>query len=125
MLEANKEIYVLRENIIGLVMDVKVHEFVNKDTWHLHLALHVNDTLVGVSSANLGSSRYDYETVVAALQSLKNDYYNAIGSPMRYSEGKLVYLPADQGQGTHRPELTGIKYENNVHASDPTVALSH
>jgi len=106
-------------------MDVKVHEFVNKDTWHLHLALHVNDTLVGVSSANLGSSRYDYETVVAALQSLKNDYYNAIGSPMRYSEGKLVYLPADQGQGTHRPELTGIKYENNVHASDPTVALSH
>lgn len=111
--------------MIGLVMDVKVHEFVNKDTWHLHLALHVNDTLVGVSSANLGSSKSDYETVVAALQSLKNDYYSAIGSPMRYSEGKLVYLPADQGQEACRSDSMDIKNRSDVHIADPTVALSH
>lgn|GEM_PF-5546986 len=85
----------MREGNSSLVMDVMVHEFVNKDTWSLHLALQVNDTLVGTASAKTGSSSSDYETVVAAMQSLKNDYYAAIGSPMRYFEGKLVYLPAD------------------------------
>ena len=111
--------------MIDLVMDIKIHEFVNKDTWHLHLALHVNDTLVGVSSANLGSSKSDYETVVAAMQSLKNDYFNAIGSPMRYSEGKLVYLPADQGQEKCKPMITDTKTKNSVHVTNPTVAISH
>ncbi|WP_406657191.1 hypothetical protein V7O62_01185 [Methanolobus sp. ZRKC2] len=115
----------MRENMFDLVMDIKVHEFVNKDTWHLHLALHVNDTLVGISSANLGSSKYDYETVIAALQSLKNDYFIAIGSPMRYSEGKLVYLPADQGQEKQKPEITDMKNKNRVHVMNSTVALSH
>ncbi|WP_135389518.1 hypothetical protein [Methanolobus halotolerans] len=106
-------------------MDIKVHEFLNKDTWNLHFALHVNDMLVGVSSASPGSSRYDYETVVAALQSLKNDYYLAIGSPMRYSEGKLVYLLADQGKGRCKNDIMDIESENYAHVINPTVALSH
>jgi hypothetical protein len=92
-----KEIVSLRENESNIVMDIKIHEFVNKDTWHLHLALHANNVLLGVASANLGNSKYDNETVVAAIQSLKNEYYKAIGSPMRFQCGKLTFLPADPG----------------------------
>ncbi len=92
-----KEIVILRENESNLVMDIKVHEFVDKDTWHLHLALHANNILLGVAFANIGNSRYDNETVVAAIQSLKNEYYKAIGSPMRYMNGSLRFLPADPG----------------------------
>jgi hypothetical protein len=98
----------LREDNNSLVMDVMVHEFVNKDTWSLHLALQVNDTLVGTASAKTGSSSSDYETVVAAMQSLKNDYYAAIGSPMRYSEGKLVYLPADPKPAPERAYIAPL-----------------
>nr|WP_319508052.1 hypothetical protein [uncultured Methanolobus sp.] len=87
----------MRENESNMVMDIKIHEFVNKDTWHLHLALHANNVLLGVASANLGNSKYDNETVVAAIQSLKNEYYKAIGSPMRYQCGRLIFLPADPG----------------------------
>lgn len=92
-----KEIVTLRENESNLVMDIKIHEFVDKDTWHLHLALHANNLLLGVAFANLGNSKYDNETVVAAIQSLKNEYYKAIGSPMRYKDGSLTFLPADPG----------------------------
>ena len=92
-----KEIIILRENESNIVMDIKIHQFVNKDTWHLHLALHANNMLLGVAFANLGNSKYDNETVIAAIQSLKNEYYNAIGSPMRYQNGKLIFLPADPG----------------------------
>jgi hypothetical protein len=87
----------LRENESNLVMDIKIHEFVDKDTWQLHLALHANNLLLGVAFANLGNSKYDNETVVAAIQSLKNEYYKAIGSPMRYKDGSLTFLPADPG----------------------------
>lgn len=87
----------MRENESNMVMDIKIHEFVNKDTWHLHLALHANNVLLGVAFANLGNSKYDNETVVAAIQSLKNEYYKAIGSPMRYQYGRLTFLPADPG----------------------------
>ncbi len=92
-----KEIIILRENESNIVMDIKIHQFVNKDTWQLHLALHANNVLLGVAFANLGNSKYDNETVIAAIQSLKNEYYNAIGSPMRYQNGKLIFLPADPG----------------------------
>jgi hypothetical protein len=92
-----------------MVMDIKVHEFVNKDTWNLHLALHANNVLLGVAFANLGSSKYDNETVVAAIQSLKNEYYKAIGSPMRYQDGRLTFLPADPGiiarESQNKPEI--------------------
>ncbi|MDY0387279.1 MAG: hypothetical protein RBT65_09150 [Methanolobus sp.] len=87
----------MRENESNIVMDIKIHQFVNKDTWHLHLALHANNVLLGVAFANLGNSEYDNETVIAAIQSLKNEYYKAIGSPMRYQNGKLIFLPADPG----------------------------
>lgn len=87
----------MRENEGNIVMDIKIHQFVNKDTWHLHLALHANNVLLGVAFANLGNSKYDNETVIAAIQSLKNEYYKAIGSPMRYQNGKLIFLPADPG----------------------------
>lgn len=120
-----KEIVTMREDESNLVMNIKVHEFVNKDTWQLHLALHANDVLIGVAFANPGNTKYDNETVVAAMQCLKNDYYEAIGSPMRYHEGKLIFLPADQGliaKWSHTtPEM------KMQHASSPgrTVALSH
>lgn len=76
---------------------IKIHEFVDHDTWSLHLALHVNGVLVGTASAKMGNSKYDQETVVAALHCLKNDYFRAIGSPMRYENGKLIFLKPDNG----------------------------
>lgn len=109
----------------SLLMDIMVHEFLNKDTWELHLTLHVNDILVGISSAKAGISSRDYETVVAAMQSLKNDYYVAIGSPMRYSEGKLVYLPADEGLASKRTNTAPLISANRVQTSDQMMALSH
>ena len=76
---------------------IAIHEFVDHDTWSLHLALHVNGVLVGTASAKPGNSKYDQETVVAALHCLKNDYFRAIGSPMRYENGKLIFLKPDNG----------------------------
>jgi hypothetical protein len=103
-------------------MDIMVHEFLNKDTWELHLTLHVNDTLIGISSAKAGRSSRDYETVVAAMQSLKNDYYVAIGSPMRYLEGKLVYLPADKGLASKQTNIESLIYANRVQTADQMMA---
>ncbi|WP_094226631.1 hypothetical protein [Methanolobus psychrotolerans] len=106
----------MRETESNMVMDIKVHEFVDKDTWHLHLALHANNVLLGVAFANLGNSKYDYETVIAAIQSLKNEYYKAIGSPMRYQEGRIIFLPADPGlvakesQKVHGTEMAHVPY---------------
>ncbi|WP_342305468.1 hypothetical protein [Methanolobus sp. ZRKC5] len=115
----------MRENESNMVMDIKIHEFVNKDTWHLHLALHANNVLLGVAFANLGNSKYDNETVIAAIQSLKNEYYKAIGSPMRYKDGKLTFLPADPGliiKESHKhPEMEFAHVSN----TDRSVALSH
>ena len=106
----------------SLLMDIMVHEFLNKDTWELHLTLHVNDTLIGISSAKAGRSSRDYETVVAAMQSLKNDYYVAIGSPMRYLEGKLVYLPADKGLASKQTNIESLIYANRVQTADQMMA---
>ena len=119
-----KEI-VLKDTDSSLVMNIMVHEFLNKDTWELHLTLQVNNTLVGIASAKTGRSSRDYETVVAAMQSLKNDYYVAIGSPMRYSEGKLVYLPADEGLASKRTNTAPLISANRVQTSDQMMALSH
>ncbi|MEZ5333840.1 MAG: hypothetical protein R2741_00635 [Methanolobus sp.] len=115
----------MRENESNLIMDIKVHEFVNKDTWHLHLALHVNDVLLGVASANLGNSKYDKETVVAAMQSLKNEYYKAIGSPMRYEKGKLIFLPADQGIISRKSQTKAEMETGYTSGTTSAVALSH
>ncbi|SFM20531.1 hypothetical protein SAMN04488696_0340 [Methanolobus profundi] len=120
-----KEIVTLREDESNLVMDIKVHEFVNKDTWQLHLALHANGVLIGVAFANPGNTKYDNETVVAAMQSLKNDYYEAIGSPMRYQEGKLTFLPADQGLIAKRSHMTPEMEMEHASHTGKTVALSH
>ena len=76
---------------------ITIHEFVDRDTWSLHLALHVNGVLVGTASAKPGNSKYDQETVVAAMHCLTNDYFRAIGSPMRYENGKLIFLKPDNG----------------------------
>jgi hypothetical protein len=59
--------------------------------------LHANDILIGTASAKLGNSKYDQETVVAAMQYLKNEYFKAIGSPMRYENGKLIFLAPHKG----------------------------
>ncbi|WP_292466187.1 hypothetical protein [Methanolobus sp.] len=115
----------MRENESNMVMDIKVHEFVNKDTWHLHLALHVNDVLLGVAAANLGSTECDNETVVAAMQSLKNEYYDAIGSPMRYKDGKLIFLPADQGLLAKKSQKTSVLGIQHVSNAEKRVAISH
>ncbi len=117
------EIVILRENEINLVMDIKIHEFVNRDTWNLHLALHANNLLLGVAFANLGSSKHDKETVVAAIQSLKNEYYKAIGSPMRYQNGSLTFLPADPGMSAK--ELHNRTYVKNryLNFEEQVVAL--
>lgn len=53
--------------------------------------------LIGTASAKLGNSKYDQETVVAAMQYLKNEYFEAIGSPMRYENGKLIFLAPHKG----------------------------
>ncbi|WP_370572190.1 hypothetical protein [Methanomethylovorans sp.] len=81
---------------------ITIHEFVDHDTWSLHLALHANGILVGTASAKLGNSKYDQETVVAAMQCLKNDYFKAIGSPMRYENGKLLFLAPDNGMSIEK-----------------------
>ena len=99
----------MREFESNMVMDVKIHEFINKDVWNLHMAIHINDVLVGTASAKLGCSASDSETVVAALKSLKNDYYKAIGSPMRYKDGKLVFLPADPGMEARKKKDVKIE----------------
>lgn len=76
---------------------VTLHQFVDHDTWSLYLTLHANDILIGTASAKLGNSKYDQETVVAAMQYLKNEYFKAIGSPMRYENGKLIFLAPHKG----------------------------
>ncbi len=76
---------------------ITLHQFVDHDTWSLYLTLHANDFLIGTASAKLGTSKCDQETVVAAMQYLKNEYFKAIGSPMRYENGKLAFLAPDNG----------------------------
>ncbi|MDK2940116.1 MAG: hypothetical protein PWQ51_2281 [Methanolobus sp.] len=120
-----KEIVTLRENESNLVMDIKIHEFVDKDTWQLHLALHANNLLLGVAFANLGNSKYDNETVVAAIQSLKNEYYKAIGSPMRYKNGSLTFLPADPGIVAKKSQKTSEMEIKHVCTTEKAVAISH
>ncbi|WP_340818666.1 hypothetical protein [Methanolobus sp. WCC4] len=115
----------MREDESNLVMDIKVHEFVNRDTWQLHLALHVNGVLIGVEFANPGNTKYDNETVIAAMQSLKNGYYEAIGSPMRYQEGKLTFLPADQGLVAKWSQMTPAMEVTHASGTEKRVALSH
>jgi hypothetical protein len=117
-----KEIVTLRENESNLVMDIKIHEFVDKDTWHLHLALHANNMLLGVAFANLGNSKYDNETVVAAIQSLKNEYYKAIGSPMRYRNGSLTFLPADPGIVAKESQIASEMEMKHVCSPEKAVA---
>ncbi len=114
----------MRENESNLVFNIKVHEFVNKSTWNLHLALHVNDLLIGIAKANLGNSVYDYETVVAAMKCLKNEYFKAIGSPMRYRDGNLIFLPADQGIEA-RNEHSSVTQNGSKTAFEQTVAISN
>lgn len=95
-------------------MHITIHEFVDHDTWSLHLALHANSVLVGTASAKLGNSKHDQETVVAAMQCLKNDYFKAIGSPMRYENGKLIFLAPDNGMSVeNREELQGNRQEKH------------
>jgi hypothetical protein len=77
-----------------------MHEFVDHDTWSLRLTLHANGVLLGTAYAKMGNSRHDQETVIAAVQCLKNDYFKAIGSPMRYENGKLIFLDADCGNAS-------------------------
>lgn len=115
----------MRETESNLVMDIKVHEFVNKDTWNLHLALHVNDILLGVAFANIGNTKHDTETVVAAMQSLKNEYYKAIGSPMRYENGRLIFLPADPGIISRQSQQKASLELNYASGTGKAVALSH
>ncbi len=115
----------MRENESNLVMDLQVHEFVDKDTWHLHLALHANNVLLGVAFANLGNSKYDNETVIAAIQSLKNEYYKAIGSPMRYQKGSLTFLPADPGLVAKESHKIPDMEMTHVSNTGKAVALSH
>ncbi|MDG6244072.1 MAG: hypothetical protein QCH31_06730 [Methanolobus sp.] len=112
----------MRENESNMVMDIKIHEFVNKDTWNLHLALHANNVLLGVAFANIGNSKYDNETVVAAIQSLKNEYYKAIGSPMRYQDGSLTFLPADPGIIARGSQDKNEMDTKNVPFADKVVA---
>ncbi|WP_321417921.1 hypothetical protein [uncultured Methanomethylovorans sp.] len=76
---------------------ITLHQFVDHDTWSLYLTLHANDILIGTASAKLGTSKCDQETVVAAMQYLKNEYFKVIGSPMRYENGKLAFLAPDNG----------------------------
>ena len=114
----------MREIESNMILDIKVHEFVNKSTWNLHLALHVNNTLVSTAKANLGNSACDYETVVAAMKKLKNDYFKAIGSPMRYRDGKLVFMPADQGMLATKYHAA-IDQTGSIPAPEQTVAISH
>ncbi len=114
----------MRENESNMILDIKIHEFENRSTWNLHLALHVNDILIGIAKANLGSSVYDDETVVAALKCLKNDYFKAIGSPMRYRDGKLVFLPADRGIEA-RKHYSAVNQTKSTPAPGQTVAISH
>ena len=99
---------------------IAIHEFVDHDTWSLHLALHVNGVLVGTASAKPGNSKYDQETVVAALHCLKNDYFRAIGSPMRYENGKLIFLKPDNGMALRK----GIQIQTNRQKKSYSMALS-
>lgn len=99
---------------------ITIHEFVDRDTWSLRLALHANGVLVGTAFAKLGTSKYDQETVVAAVQSLKNDYFRAIGSPMRYENGKLIFLKPDNGASTEKT----AKMQMNRHEKAYNIAIS-
>jgi hypothetical protein len=114
----------MRGNGSNMIMDIKVHEFVNKSTWKLHLALHVNDIFVGMAKANMGNSIYDNETVVAAMKCLKNEYFKAIGSPMRYDDGKLIILPADEGIEARKHHTT-VTQNKSISATEQILAISH
>lgn len=92
---------------------ITIHEFVDHDTWSLYLTIHANGILVGTASAKLGNSKYDQETVVAAMQCLKNDYYKAIGSPMRYQNGKIVFLASDNGMSVQKRNELQISRQKN------------
>lgn len=92
---------------------ITIHEFVDHDTWSLHLALHANGVLVGTASAKLGNSKYDQETVVAAMQCLKNEYFKAIGSPMRYENGKLIFLAPDNGISMEKRDKMQMNGQEN------------
>lgn len=99
---------------------IAIHEFVDHDTWSLHLALHANGVLVGTASAKLGNSKYDQETVVAAMQCLKNEYFKAIGSPMRYENGKIIFLAPDNGMSMKkRNELQMNRQEKHYSMAVP------
>lgn len=97
---------------------IMVHEFVDRHTWSLHLALHVNDVVVGTASAKLGNSKYDQETVVAAMYCLKNDYFKAIGSPMRYENGKLTFLKPDNGMTKEKGKKTQMSRQKKPYPVD-------
>lgn len=97
-----------------------IHEFVDHDTWSLRLTILANGILVGTASAKLGNSKYDQETVVAAMQCLKNDYFKAIGSPMRYENGKLIFLAPDHGISTvKRDEFQMSRQEKHYSMAVP------
>ncbi|WP_406662102.1 hypothetical protein V7O66_05805 [Methanolobus sp. ZRKC3] len=115
----------MREDESNISMNIQVHEFINKNTWSLHLALHVNNVFVGTASANPGNSRYDNETVVAAMKCLKNHYFKTIGSPMRYKDGKLVFLPADQGIEASSDQEIAVEHLKTIPASGQAAALFH
>ena len=92
-----------------------VHEFV--DPLDLHF-LHVNDVVVGTASAKLGNSKFDQETVVAAMYCLKNDYFKAIGSPMRYENGKLTFLKPDNGMTKEKGKKTQMSRQKKSYPVD-------